>query len=106
MNCQERSGFLFAHDCDRPSENRCQECRRNICSQHTRGASLCVSCYRKQVGAKGDRPGTAARRNDPYWLAYDSYDDYHYYDSRDMRVFDRAEDGTIVDEFEGDFDAS
>ena len=49
MSCQERSGFLFAHDCDRPAAWACTQCAKMICAEHTRMSEqgyTCISCLR------------------------------------------------------------
>jgi len=49
LACGDRSGFLFAHACDRPAAGACSVCGRPICVEHTRiGASgpTCISCLR------------------------------------------------------------
>ncbi len=49
LACGDRSGFLFAHACDRPAASACSVCGRPICIEHTRlGATgpTCISCLR------------------------------------------------------------
>jgi hypothetical protein len=49
--CADRSGFLFAHDCDRPPAGACSRCRQPICTQHTRSTPegpVCVTCLRRR----------------------------------------------------------
>jgi hypothetical protein len=48
MSCQERSGFLFSHDCDQPGIFPCEGCGKTVCALHQRfanGRSLCISCF-------------------------------------------------------------
>ena len=49
LACGDRSGFLFAHACDRPAAGACRNCGHPICIEHTRvGATgpTCISCLR------------------------------------------------------------
>ena len=49
LACADRSGFLFAHACDRPAAGTCSVCHKPICTEHTRMGSqgvTCVSCLR------------------------------------------------------------
>lgn len=47
--CGDRSGFLFAHACDRPATGACGTCGRPICVEHTRmgpSGPSCIACLR------------------------------------------------------------
>jgi hypothetical protein len=49
LACGDRSGFLFAHACDRPAAGACVTCGRPICLEHTRAGAAgpaCISCLR------------------------------------------------------------
>jgi hypothetical protein len=49
LACGDRSGFLFAHACDRPAAGACAICSRPICIEHTRMGSsgpTCITCLR------------------------------------------------------------
>jgi len=49
LACADRSGFLFAHACDRPATGTCAVCGHPICIEHTRLGSAgptCISCLR------------------------------------------------------------
>ena len=112
MRCAERSGFLFAHSCDREAVASCAGCGKMICHDHLQPGNLCVSCakrgavdgVRRQEGA-GRVPRDPRHHDDPYWYAGSYYSGYHYYDDRDHRVFD-ASSAAEGRGFEGDFDAS
>jgi hypothetical protein len=112
QQCQERSGFLFAHACDQPSTALCSECGKPVCNQHTRvtvQGDCCISCAKKVVAAEETRgEGVRSERwdSDPYWYAERSLVGYHYYDDRDRRAFDRRERVSDRDGFEDDFDGS
>lgn len=99
MNCQERRGFLFAHDCGEPASTGCFRCQKGICQAHqvmTEEGPLCMACAdQAKVQPKGD-----ARRS-PYTYAGAWYDDYDYYDVDDYGVFERT--GAAASGHEGDF---
>lgn len=49
ITCADRSGFLFAHACDRIATGQCSRCAKPICVEHTRmtdAGATCVSCVR------------------------------------------------------------
>ena len=49
--CADRSGFLFAHACDRPPASVCATCGKPICLEHTRmtqAGPTCITCLRRQ----------------------------------------------------------
>jgi hypothetical protein len=111
MRCRERSGFLFAHACDRGATQKCTQCQKDICKEHVRPGTICVSCEKRSGGIAGAKRPRGGRDesyyHDPYWYAYGYYDDYHYYDDADHRVFDPQEDvAASADDFEGDFEGS
>lgn len=51
ITCGDRSGFLFAHACDRLAASQCARCARPICIEHTRMTETgptCVTCLRDE----------------------------------------------------------
>lgn len=49
LTCADRSGFLFAHACDRPALGACSTCGKSICVEHMRTTAsgpTCISCMR------------------------------------------------------------
>jgi len=49
--CQDHSGFLFSHPCDRLATGQCVTCAKMICVEHTRLTETgprCVSCLRDE----------------------------------------------------------
>jgi len=51
LHCSDRSGFLFAHACDRPPAGTCSQCRQPICLDHTRQTPTgptCIACLRRR----------------------------------------------------------
>ena len=119
MTCQERSGFLFAHACDRAVAWSCTRCGKAICAEHTRMAEdgyTCISCLRlvqddqqqqrqeqeqKQQGQEGEADTT----DDPYFYADDGY--RSDWDPSDRRAFrSSSTHSSSSDEPEADFGAS
>jgi hypothetical protein len=50
LHCADRSGFLFAHACDRPPASTCSRCQKPICVEHTRttpSGPTCIGCLRR-----------------------------------------------------------
>jgi hypothetical protein len=117
MSCQERSGFLFAHACDRPVAWSCTRCGKAICAEHTRMAEdgyTCITCLRlvqdeqskereeQEKKAEGDDTSTT---DDPYFYADDGY--RSDWDPSDRRAFrSSTSDSSSADEPEADFGAS
>ncbi len=84
MSCQERSGFLFAHACDRPEAWNCAACGKPICAEHTRlteAGNVCISCLQAQ---QTQQTADQQAGHDPYFYggqrtAWD-VDDYAAFD--------------------------
>ena len=89
--CNDRSGFLFSHDCSYPNVDACSLCARPICDEHTRvnaeGQSVCVSCAKQAASQSGHGREPAPRRrtrsgssdHDPYFYGSHHYGGYGYY---------------------------
>ena len=89
MNCQERSGFLFAHPCDRLAAWTCATCQKQVCDAHVRnhqGQPQCITCM-KTAGYPPTAPVAGGPYDDPYWYSHYHYRDYSYYDLDDYRSF-------------------
>jgi hypothetical protein len=90
VNCQERSGFLFAHPCDRLAAWTCATCQKQVCDAHVRnvgGQPRCITCM-KTSGVQPPPPVLGAGYyDDPYWYSHYHYHDYSYYDLDDYRAF-------------------
>jgi len=82
--CNEKSGLLFSHPCDRLQRNTCGRCLRPICVDHTHtdpvgGQEICTTCMRgsqdRQQQAQDDHSNPRSRHyghyHDPYF--YGSY---------------------------------
>jgi hypothetical protein len=117
MGCQERSGFLFAHECDRPVAWSCATCGKAICAEHTRMTESgygCISCVRlqntqteqdrEQQQAQNQQGTAGTETDDPYFYADDDYDSS--WDPSDRRAFGNRSSSSSTDEPEGDFGAS
>jgi hypothetical protein len=103
MTCQERSGFLFAHACDRPPAGACSRCTKAICLEHTRlagGLPCCIGCAKEAETADGQE--RSEHEDDPYWYSGDSSSGYTTYDADDFKAFDHTEEPAGDDQFETD----
>ncbi len=57
ITCGDRSGFLFAHACDRLATGQCVQCAKPICVEHTRiteTGPTCITCLRSAVRDRDD----------------------------------------------------
>jgi hypothetical protein len=101
LACGDRSGFLFAHACDRPAAGACTMCGTPICVEHTRmGAQgpTCITCLRGRGDVEADAEldddgadGPEGRReDDPYF--YGGKERAAYYDADDYRAFESTPD--------------
>lgn len=76
--CEERSGFLFSHDCPRIAVNECSSCGKSICQDHTvviEQNLVCTTCAknrwrRSDTESQEDRP-YGDQRHSPFF--YHSY---------------------------------
>lgn len=106
MNCEERSGFLFAHGCDQAAAWACALCGKNICHAHTRmteRGQACITCARQiHLEQRGQRD-QAEDTDDPYFYSY--YGD-PYYDADDYSAFDDSGQSAAAGDFEGDLSGS
>lgn len=58
LGCADRSGFLFAHECDRPVAGQCARCGKPICVEHTRMSEdgpTCIACLQQRDDHDDDR---------------------------------------------------
>ena len=118
MTCQERSGFLFAHACDRAVARCCTRCGKAICAEHTRMAEdgyTCISCLRlvqdeqqqqrEQQEQQQQGQGETSTTDDPSFYADDGY--RSNWDPSDRRAFrSSTTHSSSSDEPEADFGAS
>ena len=74
-NCNEKSGFLFSHECFQSPVNKCNMCGKPVCQEHSHSdgaAVVCTSCAKKDHKRAQERGG---RRRSRY---HDDHDPYHY----------------------------
>ena len=78
--CNEKSGFLFSHACDRLPVQNCSRCQKPICQEHAHvqdaGAMICTSCARR-LDARNEQRGYQGRRGHRYYDGY--YGDPYFY---------------------------
>jgi hypothetical protein len=105
VTCDERSGLLFAHACDRTSLYGCVRCGKAICIEHTRMSTdgpTCIACV------VTEEPQTDSD-DDPYFYrrGRDDYYSNNYYDADDRDAFENDVAGTDdPSDAEGDLGAS
>lgn len=105
--CNETSGFLFNHDCQRAPINHCGQCNKPICDEHShqnQSEILCTECAKK-IRQHGSRQRGQAEDyqdwNDPYFYAGYYYGSsytgsYHAASRNDPHDFTEA-DGESLD---------
>lgn len=75
-NCQERSGFLFKHQCKEIATVSCELCNKYVCQKCTRtreGKQLCITCMK----SFNDHIGY---QKDPYFYGHSHYNGWGRYD--------------------------
>ncbi len=97
VQCQERSGFLFAHECTDTASDQCARCKKSVCQVHAHSTSaelMCTTCAKGDVkkerreerlaeSSHGDSSSRRRRDRDDYdgFGHYGSpffYGTYHY----------------------------
>ena len=67
--CNEKSGFLFSHACDRLPVQNCNRCQKPICQEHAHtheSGMVCTTCARK-LDDRYERRGNRHRYYDGYY---------------------------------------
>ena len=85
--CQETSGFLFSHPCDRFAVQQCVRCQKPICEDHgqeTPEGVVCITCLKrqKQIERQANRDDQTTTTSDYGHTSYGSdpyFYGYHYY---------------------------
>lgn len=113
--CNEKSGFLFSHDCYMVPHETCQRCQKPICLEHSHqegGTTICTTCAKKRRSRSEGTGRSAGRRRhdsyDPYF--YGGY--YHGYGNgygmnvggHDPFDFTDADGGSLMDDGQGGFE--
>ena len=68
--CNEKSGFLFSHECFHPPDGQCGKCQKPVCEEHSHsdgGIVICTTCVRKSR----QRDGT--QTHDDHHSHYESH---------------------------------
>lgn len=85
MQCDEKAGFLFSHDCSHPAQWACGSCNKNVCEKHAHrrnAQTLCTSCVKK-AERHADRHAGKGRGthvdDDPFLYTTYYYYGYGYY---------------------------
>ena len=90
--CNEKSGFLFKHECFQVSTAACQTCGKPICEDHAHelpDGTFCTSCARGQIKKPGGpsrlpaqgtptNQGVGYYHNDPFLYGSSYYYGYHW----------------------------
>ncbi|MBM83489.1 MAG: hypothetical protein CMJ78_23265 [Planctomycetaceae bacterium] len=86
--CNDKSGFLFSHKCDRTPSEVCTICDKPICEDHTEmseGDPMCKSCVKVDLRKRGRREMSSrfgpsrVERDDPYYYGGYYYNGFGYY---------------------------
>jgi hypothetical protein len=114
-NCNEKSGFLFSHECFQSPVNKCNMCGKPVCQEHSHSdgaAVVCTSCAKKDHKRAQERGGRRRSRyhddHDPYfyggyYYGYGYHDGYYGENSgADTGQFDFTEADSASLETEGD----
>ncbi len=109
--CNERSGFLFDHDCDRVPAVSCGQCGRPVCEEHLRmtdDGDRCITCQRQVPESRKARKHSVDEDGDESnYYYYDPYFYHHHYESEGAEYWGKesyaAATGTDANDFtEGD----
>lgn len=79
--CNEKSGFLFSHECFNVPTSNCDRCQKPICYEHAHEdgkVMICTTCAKKRQSRDRGRSGGRGGRShfdhhDPYF-----YSGYYY----------------------------
>ncbi|AFE03358.1 hypothetical protein COCOR_00231 [Corallococcus coralloides DSM 2259] len=98
--CQETSGFLFSHPCERGATTQCMRCQKSICLLHMRtldgGEVACVMCARTADNGDENRElSNTSDEDDPSYY----YEDYGYYGRDAWRGSGSSSSGSDPNDF-------
>ena len=102
--CQERSGFLFSHECDQPAQWPCALCGKMICGLHTRmldQGAACIACAQTQTAAarREEKTGENRDTDDPFFWSTSSTTTW---DDDDHDAFESSQGSVPGGEWEAD----
>ncbi|MAD80759.1 MAG: hypothetical protein CMJ50_07950 [Planctomycetaceae bacterium] len=120
--CNEKSGFLFSHECFRSPIGNCSSCQKPVCEDHSHafdGNVLCTSCAKKDRKRRGRDetgrqygPSRHYDDHDPYFYGgyyYGAtyYDSYHHHGSsvHDPHDFTEADAESLASEGDEGFES-
>lgn len=123
--CNDRSGFLFSHDCLQMPANHCSVCQRPICEDHTRYDAeqlpQCVTCAKQRPPETSENDdlnpsGSGYRQSswgasDPYFYAGHHYSGWgrhrgHATPASDPNDFTAGDAMSLNDDDSGDFESN
>jgi hypothetical protein len=120
--CNEKSGFLFSHECFHPPAGQCSKCQKPVCEEHSHsdgGIVICTTCVRKsrQQDETTGRRGRQSHHDDHhpyfyggYYAGYGYYGGSPFADRADPIDFTEADSENLAGEgdegFENDMSAS
>ena len=121
--CNERSGFLFQHECDQLPEAHCSQCSRPVCESHTHyvdNEPFCTTCAKQDAKSQRKEAGRRQRTrhhdhyDDPYFYGdtyYHNYGRYRpgywgfaHYSSYHSHDFTSGDAESVMYEGDGDFE--
>ncbi|MCA9175821.1 MAG: hypothetical protein KDB14_15150 [Planctomycetales bacterium] len=88
-SCNERSGFLFQHECGNLPDAACAQCGKPVCEQHTHyvdNEPYCTSCAKLDLK---QRRGESRQR----WSNDSGYEDPYFYGDHYYRGYGRYRTG-------------
>jgi len=117
--CNEKSGFLFKHECFQLPSGNCQACGKPVCEDHAHelpDGTFCTTCARTHLKSGKAKPTsssddtTSSRTyhdhyyygNDPFLYSSSYYYGYHYGSSSWRSTSHRDSSGTSSDTSEND----
>ena len=118
--CNEKSGFLFSHECYRSPEASCDSCQKPVCEDHSHeieGIVLCTACAKKDRQRRGrdesgQRYGHSRYHNDHdpyfyggYYYGYGYYDSYQGSSRGDPDDFTEADAESLTSEMDEGFES-
>jgi hypothetical protein len=102
LPCEEKTGFLFSHNCQEMAYHRCDACGKAVCEKHmqwadtaeltalnmlnpnqprpvTDHASVCVTCAKRLGKNRSSSVHRYRKPDDPFWYSDMYYPGYAFY---------------------------